>query len=368
MAQTTDSEPMSSASAVGDAVDPSREVPPYYESVPCLLCGSDKSSIAVQGTREHGDVTEPFTVVKCDPCGHLYLNPRPRLDVLGRYYEDAYYTLLEDPKRQTPKKQRRERRAQAALRQHFNYPGETPRSFWRKLWTWPTALWLKYSTRAFDALPWAGEGTLCDFGCGGCGFLRQQRGRGWNVVGVDFSESAAQRAKEDDQLDVAVGTWPGEARAGETFDVITGFHVIEHLPDPKAWVQAAADKLKPGGYFLICCPDADSWAYKKFKQDWYGLDPPRHFSNFTKATVIALMKDAGLEILRVRPQTRETTLRISAKLRAQRTGSRWWKMLSSSNSWWKPMARLSGWFGKADGMVITARKPSHAMTRTASSS
>ena len=322
-----------------------------------MVCGADDPTIVTQGTRGHGDRTEPYTVVRCGKCGHLYLNPRPRLDVLGRYYEDAYYTNLEQATQVSTRKQRRERRAQAALRQHFGYPGDTPRTFWRKLWTLPTAIWLKWSPRAFDALPWAGEGKLCDFGCGGCGFLRQQRDRGWTVCGVDFSEGAAKRAKEQDNLDVAVGTWPGPAREGETFDVITAFHVIEHLPNPKEWVEAAASKLKPGGYFLICCPQADSWAYKLFKQDWYGLDPPRHFSNFTKAQVAGMMKDAGLEILRIRPQSRDATLRWSAQLRAKRPGSRWWKLLGASKAWWKPVALLSGWFGKADGMVITARKP-----------
>ncbi|MEX2216161.1 MAG: class I SAM-dependent methyltransferase [Phycisphaeraceae bacterium] len=333
------------------------QMPADFEHVPCLLCQADEPKVAVEGTRVHGDHVEPFTVVRCGKCDHLYLNPRPRLDVLGRYYEDAYYTLLEDAPKTSPKKLRRERRAQAALRQHFNYPGDTPKTFWRKLWTLPTALWLKWSTRAFDALPWAGQGKLCDFGCGGCGFLRQQRDRGWDVCGVDFSEGAATRAIEEDKLDVAVGTWPGPAREGETFDVITGFHVIEHLPDPEAWVRAAAAKLNPGGYFLICCPDADSWAYKKFKQDWYGLDPPRHFSNFTKAKVAGLMKAAGLEVVRIRPQSRDATLLRSAALRAKRTGSGWWKFLSGSKIWWKPVALLSGWFAKADGMVITARKP-----------
>ncbi len=332
-------------------------MPPDHERVACPLCGSDASTVAIEGTREHGDRVEPFVVVGCSACGHLYLNPRPTAESLGRYYQDAYFTGLESRAITSPKRQRRERRAQAALRQHFNYPGPTPRTLLRRLWTWPTALRLTWSTRRFDALPWVGRGRLCDFGCGGCGFLRQQRQRGWDVCGVDFSQTVAKRAAEQDQLDVAVGSWPGPAREGETFDVITAFHVIEHLPDPKAWVHAAAEKLNPGGYFLVGCPDADSWARKFFQQDWYALDPPRHFSNFTKAKVAELMTGAGLEVLRVRPHPSDEVLRHSAQLRAQRTGSPIWKFLARSKVWWKLVALLSGCFAQADGMVITARKP-----------
>jgi len=279
---------------------------------------------------------------------------------MGRYYPEAYYPGRRAGARKTESNRHRgirERLARVALRQHFGYPGDAPRTRGRRLLSWPVAWWLRYGRRTLDAIPWAGDGELCDFGCGDCAFLRLCRRRGWRVCGVDFNEKVARWARERDGLEVVAGTWPGEALAGRTFDVITAWHVLEHLPDPVGWVRAAAQRLNPGGYLLVCCPDAGSWAFRTFGPDWYGLDVPRHISHFTTGKVVELLAGAGLAVERIRPQARRKTLHASAEFRAARTGSLFWRALAASSLFWRPVARVTGWLGRADGVMVIARKP-----------
>lgn len=335
------------------------------EYVVCNLCGADRPKTVLETKDYRYPSADVFRITRCGQCGHMYLNPRPTAAALSRYYPSTYYAGLEGQQQATKvgrgrNASKREQRARAALRQHFGYPGQAPRTWWRKLLTWPSALRLRYGRRDVDAIPWAGQGELCDFGCGSCGFLRLQRQRGWTVCGVDFSADAAEWARKRDNLEVQVGTWPGEAMAGRTFDVVTSFHVIEHVPDPVAWVRAAAEKVRPGGYLLICCPIADSWAFRTFGQDWYGLDVPRHLSHFSLAAIRRLVQDAGLTVERVRTQVRAQTLRASAELRGKRTGSILWRLLAKSSLPWRAVALITGWTGSPDGVVVIARKP-HAL-------
>jgi 2-polyprenyl-3-methyl-5-hydroxy-6-metoxy-1,4-benzoquinol methylase len=303
---------------------------------------------------------ERFRIVRCGSCDHLYTLPRPTAAALERYYPDAYYRGRQPGTRKADSSRHhglREGLARMALRQHFGYPGPTPRTSARRLLSWPLACWLRLGRRTLDAIPWAGGGELCDFGCGDGAFLRLCRRRGWSVCGVDFNEKVAHWARERDRLEVVAGTWPGEALAGRTFDVITAWHVIEHLPDPAGWVRAAAGKLNPGGYLLVCCPDAGSWAFRTFGRDWYGLDVPRHLSHFTTWKLVELLAGAGLAVERIRPQARRKTLHASARLRAARTGSLLWRGLAASSLPWRPVARVTGWLGCADGVLVVARKP-----------
>lgn len=330
------------------------------EHVPCPVCGTDGPAPGFEAVACREAPAERFRIVRCGACGHMYTSPRPTPDAIRRYYPEAYYRGRERGAQKTESNRHRgirERLARAALRQHFGYPGDALRTVARWLLTWPIACWLRWGRRTLDTIPWAGNGELCDFGCGACAFLRLARRRGWRVCGVDFSEDVARWARERDALEVVVGTWPGEAFAGRTFDAITAWHVIEHLPEPAGWLAAAVERLNPGGYLLVCCPDVDSWARRFFGEDWYGLDVPRHFSHFAKRKLADLLADAGLIIERIRPQARPKTLRASARLRAERTGSLLWKTLGASSLPWRPVASLTGWLGCADGVLIIARKP-----------
>lgn len=340
------------------------------EGVACALCGADAPTPFLEAEDPRGMAGERFSIVRCGSCGHLYTSPRPTAASIGRFYPSVYY---DDNGRNRPRGPDqaasvvgvRERLIRAALRDHWGYPSRSGRNssrpgLIRRTFTAPISWWMGRLRRRLDALPWAGEGRLLDFGCGGGAFLRLQRERGWRVAGMDFNESVAEELRSRDDLDVEAGSWPGPVMADRTFDAITAWHVIEHLPDPVGWIRQASKQLAPGGYVLIVCPRADSWAAKRFGANWTGYEVPRHFSHFTLPEMQRLLRDAGLEPSWWRSEARPATLRRSAKALAQWEQNlvrRWlWrrKNLCKLVAFWTRLNR------RGDGMWILARKPTES--------
>ena len=339
------------------------------EAVACTVCGGDRpeSLLIAKDAREASN--EGFPIVRCGACGHLYTSPRPTAASLERFYPSAYYddngrrSRRGEAKRTAQRVGLREGGIRAALRSHWGYPqragGDRARpGVLVRMATKPVSWWIARARRRLDALPWAGEGRLLDFGCGGGSLLRLQRDRGWIVAGMDFKEAMAEELRSEDALDVSAGTWPGPVMADRTFDAITAWHVIEHLPDPVSWARQAADQLAPGGYLLIVCPRADSWAARYFKAHWTGYDVPRHFSHFTYDVMKRLLTDVGLEVLQHRGEARPTSLRQSAKAMAREaTANLLHRWLLKRKSFWKLVALGTRITGQADGMWVLARKP-----------
>ncbi len=335
--------------------------PQDLESVPCLVCGSAEHEPFMHADEYRYGMGGRFHIVRCKQCGHLYTSPRPKLELIGQYYPDDYYEGLLSGKLRgtdgvtTRGLTLRERALRVALREHFGYPGQRNPLAW--LLTLPVAWRLRRSRRHVDALPWAGEGTLLDLGCGACGFLLKQRARGWRTQGMDFNPAVAQGAKRCFDLDVAIGSWPGDTLRDRRFDAITLWHVIEHLPDPVGCIRQAVSQLNPGGFLLICCPNVDSWAFRHFGEFWTGLDVPRHFSFFSRTQMARLLQEVGLTVTTIRPQVRPTPLRISAAQQAKVTGSKWQAFVAKRRFWWRMIAFWTGLTNACDGMVIIAHKP-----------
>lgn len=76
------------------------------------------------------------------------------------------------------------------------------------------------------------------------------------------------------------------------------FHVLEHLYDPAAYVEAAHRLLRPEGRLIVQVPNAASWQFLLFGEAWNGLDVPRHLFNFRAADLEALLDACGFEVLR----------------------------------------------------------------------
>ncbi len=137
-------------------------------------------------------------------------------------------------------------------------------------------------------------GRLLDVGCGEAGWLAGMRKRGWQVEGQDIDASAAQRAERDHAITVHVGRLEELGIANDTYDAITLSHVIEHVAQPAALLQACNRLLKPGGRIIVRTPNAKSFGLARFGRHWVALDPPRHMCIFTPAALTRLIADAGI--------------------------------------------------------------------------
>ena len=83
------------------------------------------------------------------------------------------------------------------------------------------------------------------------------------------------------------------------FDMITCFHVLEHLADPLTSVKSALRLVKSGGLIVIEVPNLDSIGFRIFKSRWQPLEMPTHLNHFTPATLERVLQSAGkAEILK----------------------------------------------------------------------
>jgi 2-polyprenyl-3-methyl-5-hydroxy-6-metoxy-1,4-benzoquinol methylase len=262
------------------APDSQADPPLRWEECDCLLCGSGRWQIILEAPAHPERADLRFAVTRCADCGLVFTNPRPTADSLGRFYPDNYAP-------------HRPARAKAA-------------GFWQRL---ARRLWPRRAP-----IPWHGEGRLLDFGCGGGSFLARMRDCGWRVTGVDASAAAVERVRARTGLRVLAGSLPHPGLAPGGFDVVTMWHALEHVPDPKAVLRAARRLLTATGRLYVAVPNIDSLAFRVFGPDWFALDLPRHLTHFTPRTLALMLEQTGFQVERIRMVRTSAWLRHSARL------------------------------------------------------
>lgn len=144
--------------------------------------------------------------------------------------------------------------------------------------------------------------SLLDFGCGKGKFLSLASNRGWVVKGVETSRSRAGFASESYGLDVDTNNYAGGKIEKAPFSVISLFHVVEHLQNPKETVMSLVqENLSDGGVLIIEVPNFDSWQSRWAGNEWLQLDVPRHISHFTRSSVLAFIQ--SLQLIPVKVNT-----------------------------------------------------------------
>lgn len=225
---------------------------------PCPICADVRRTPLHTGRdRLYRTTRDAFSLIRCARCGMARLDPVP--EDLARFYPAGYWhrpTRLQE--------------------------------IYRRL---TIADHVAFARRALGA----GRRVL-DVGCGSGLFLNRLRAP--EGFGLDTSPRAAAVAREVYGVEVVVGDLARAPFRATAFDLITMFHVLEHLPDPGAYVEAARRLLAPGGRLVVQTPNLDSWQYRVFGPRWIGLDVPRHLCDFRARDLRRLLEDRGFRILR----------------------------------------------------------------------
>jgi len=237
----------------------------------CPVCLNPATTPAITGTDLLFETTSrTFTLDSCPACRCLFLNPMPGNDEIAGFYPTQYWwnTAGRGTLKTLESIYRR-----IALRDHVSF-----------------------ITKAANRT----GVDLLDVGCGSGTLLGLLKQRGFRVMGVDFSAEAARVAEVENGVQVVVGSL-GEARfPDQSFDVVTLFHVMEHVTNPREVLAEVFRILRPGGAIVLQVPNIDSWQFKLFGGKWYGLDIPRHVIDYSKDAILKLLADAGFAVQRVR--------------------------------------------------------------------
>lgn len=143
-------------------------------------------------------------------------------------------------------------------------------------------------------------GSLLDLGAGTGAFLHIMQQAGWTVQGLEPDGLAREKAK---QL-YGISLQPSELLfdlAAESFDVITMWHVLEHVHNLHEYVDQLKKLIKPNGRIFIAVPNYTSYDAGFYKQHWAAYDVPRHLYHFSPASITQLLLLHGLQLKAIKP-------------------------------------------------------------------
>ncbi len=224
------------------------------ETVACNLCGSERHSAVYAMSDRRYFRDEFFTVVECDQCGLGFVNPRPTIAEMQKYYPAEYYR--KPPTRSHDRYLRRRFSAEA------RFLSELENGSARK--------------------------KLLDVGCANGDFPRFMAARGWEVEGVEISDSSEKIA----DFQVHTQEFQHIPAQGPTYDAVTAWAVLEHVHDPMAYFRKASAVVKKGGLFVFLVPNFQSVASRHL----FCEDIPRHLYFFTRETVRQYLEKTGFRL------------------------------------------------------------------------
>jgi len=139
-------------------------------------------------------------------------------------------------------------------------------------------------------------GSLLDVGAGTGDFLNTAKDKGWDIQGVEPNQNARELARSKNVLLKE----SLDEFSGQQFDVITLWHVLEHLPNLKDTIQQIENLLTPGGTLIIAVPNYNSFDAKHYKSFWAALDVPRHLWHFSRNSMSKLFS-SKLKLVKIKP-------------------------------------------------------------------
>lgn len=213
----------------------------------CAFCGSSDRH-RLRGPRA------PWQYYRCGACGHTALEPSPRREELAAYYNATYQVPLADYREA----------ARIVFPVIEKLVGSRPRK-------------------------------MLEIGCSYGFLLAHFRAAGWATTGIEIDRRAAAYARDTLGLDVRGGRLEDVAADLEgRFDVIALFHVIEHIPEPEAFMSRLRGLLAPGGMVVLRTPNAASFGARLLGGWWEWCALPEHVHLYSPESLRRLFARTGL--------------------------------------------------------------------------
>lgn len=220
-------------------------------------------------------------LVECQRCHVIYYLPRPTNQELEDFYNSEAY------------------------RNQFQESSMAGISFAKGRYQQFEKVLQKFSPSVFEK----STKNLLDIGCGTGDFLQVAMHHGWQVSGTEISPEAAQRISEKIPHNIFVGNLLSIDLPSQNYDVITLYHVIEHLISPNEFLSRIRQLLKPNGVFFVETPNIGGIGFKISKKEWSHLIPPEHITYFNPNSLKFTLNQAGFQdvkTLTISPQLIES--------------------------------------------------------------
>ncbi len=343
----------SSWGAVGSPAQTQNEPDILLETVCCPGCsGSDFEPILNAGdhlTRLGGE----FSLVRCTACDLTITNPRPVMESLGYFYPKEYSPYEADEVHRPNWWLRLLERS--ALRCQYDYPKQ-PVGLLTRLLSRLAMQRFNSRRKRHEWFPYRNGGKLLDVGCGGGVFLERMRDFGWDVCGLELAADVARRVEQRTGITVHVGTLPHRDFQPESFDAVTLWHVLEHVPNPRELLASAADLLRPNGLLVIEVPNIDSRTFAEFGPHWYGLELPRHFQHFNPKTLAGMLPDGAFRNVEVQQIGMRSWIKRTVERTVDAGSTEHAGWLKQGKAFWTDKANQTESLNQADGIRLVAER------------
>jgi 2-polyprenyl-3-methyl-5-hydroxy-6-metoxy-1,4-benzoquinol methylase len=226
-----------------------------------------QNAIHFLNVKDHSVSKETFELLHDKDLDMLITHPQPSLDKLPSYYESVNYISHTDGNK----------------------------SFFEKMYQFVKSIALKNKLNLINSE--SQRGKILDIGAGVGDFLSVAKKDGWEIIGVEPSEKAKAIAKNKGVTFVE----SINDLENNSFDVITMWHVLEHVPDLENQIKELKRLIKPSGTIFIAVPNFNSFDAKYYGSFWAAYDVPIHLWHFSKTAIKKLFAKENLELQKVLP-------------------------------------------------------------------
>ena len=218
--------------------------------------------------KDYSNTQEEFTIVSCETTNFLFTNPRPKEKDISKYYDFEDYIS------------------------HSNKKSD----FISKLYQIVRSLSIKRKYKLISKL--INSKKILDVGSGTGEFLSYMKTKGFDTYGVEIAKKARELSIKNHKLDVKDSL----LSLDETnFDVITMWHVLEHVYDLDGYMKKIKSLLNYNGILIVAVPNHKCFDQKFYGKHWAGWDVPLHLWHFDKESMQKLSKKYDFEISYIHP-------------------------------------------------------------------
>jgi SAM-dependent methyltransferase len=256
----------------------------------CPLCGSTETRPWRRDCRDWQQVgmSQRFEYARCRRCDAHFLALRPRESELAKVYFAGYAPYHEKarPMPKAPRAHLVARLVAAPLRGAGAAIGLVGRRRLDRMLSWAYT-------------PEAPEEMLVDYGCGAPTFLDDARARGFNTIGVDFTDDVLKAVRARGHAAHFAGEDFERQVADQSVSCVRMNHVLEHLYRPRDALAAIRAKIVRGGRLHIATPNPISFGSRIFRRRWHALDCPRHVILYRPHVLETLLGELGFHDISV---------------------------------------------------------------------